>query len=117
MKKKIILVVVFAGLVGLIFGLALSVKLDIFSSVTAQSQEQAPEITPALNVISIEDAIINVASVTGKAVVSISTEHTEKMGNRMMRFNQPFGGGVPGQQDESFKKFFEDFFGQMPERE
>ncbi|MBM3245572.1 MAG: peptidase, partial [Candidatus Omnitrophica bacterium] len=34
----------------------------------------------------------------------------------MMRFNQPFGGGMPGQ-DESFKKFFEDFFGQMPERE
>jgi serine protease Do len=67
----------------------------------------------------LEDAVIQVASTTGKAVVSISTEHTTKIrspGIRRYRFSSPFdtspfGGGDP------FEKFFDDFFGQIPERE
>lgn len=60
----------------------------------------------------IEDAIIKVADITGKAVVSISTEHTAKIrGTRSFYFNSPLG------QDDPFRKFFEDFFGEMPDRE
>lgn len=60
----------------------------------------------------IEDAIIRVADITGKAVVSISTEHTAKVrGTRSFYFNSPLG------QDDPFRKFFEDFFGEMPDRE
>ena len=63
-----------------------------------------------------EDAIINVANTTGKAVVSISTEHTAKIGGgKRYYFSYPFGSS-PGE-DESFRRFFDDFFGEMPERE
>jgi serine protease Do len=67
----------------------------------------------------LENAVINVAGTTGKAVVSISTEHTEKVqgsGQRKLYFNQP-GGAPPGQNDETFNRFFNDFFGGMPDRE
>lgn len=64
-----------------------------------------------------EDAIINVANTTGKAVVSISTEHTTKIkGGRRYYFRAPFGESPFGE-DESFRRFFDDFFGQMPDRE
>jgi serine protease Do len=77
----------------------------------AQGQEAA---APSLEGFKMEDAIINVASVIGRAVVSISTEHTEKVsGGRRYYFNSPFGQG----QDDPFRKYFEDFLGQMPERE
>jgi len=60
----------------------------------------------------LEDAIINVAKNAGPAVVSISTEHTQKMqGAKTFRFNTPFG------QNDPSRKFFEDFFNQMPDRE
>ncbi len=63
-----------------------------------------------------EDAVINVSDTTGKAVVSISTEHTAKIGGvRRYYFSQPFGGSQG--EDEFFRRFFDDFFGQMPERE
>ena len=57
-----------------------------------------------------EDAVINVAASTGRAVVSISIEHTTKVGGRQF-YNSPLGN------DETFRKFFDDFFGEMPERE
>lgn len=64
-----------------------------------------------------EDAVINVANLTGKAVVSISTEHTTKIKGGRYYFNSPFGGGSPFGNDEYFRRFFDDFFGQMPDRE
>ncbi len=64
-----------------------------------------------------EDAVINVAETAGKAVVSISTEHTEKI-NSSRRYYRRFP-SVPGQnnEDELLRRFFDDFFGQMPDRE
>ena len=64
---------------------------------------------------SMEDAVINVANTAGKAVVSISTETTAKsQGIRRFYFGQPgdspFGGG-------DLERFFNDFFGDIPERE
>jgi serine protease Do len=65
-----------------------------------------------------EDAVVNVANTTGKAVVSISTEHTTKIkGAKKYYFGSPFGGESPFGEDEFFRKFFDDFFGEMPDRE
>jgi serine protease Do len=64
-----------------------------------------------------EDAVINVANTAGKAVVSISAERTTKVSTgRRFVYRSPFGESPFGE-DEFFRKFFDDFFGQMPERE
>ena len=112
-SKKIFFALTFI-LVGLVAGLVLSSRLDIFSS--AQSQN-APAVS--LEGYKMEDAVINVARTAGQAVVSISSEHTAKLGgrgtNKRLYFNAPFGQSPFGQ--DEFRKFFDDFFGQMPERE
>ncbi len=60
----------------------------------------------------LEGAVINVANTTGKAVVSISTEHTARLSERRkVHFNSPFGN------DETFRNFFDDFFGELPQRD
>ncbi len=87
----------------------------ILGNVAAQGQ---PAASPSLEGFNMEDAVINVANTTGEAVVSISTEYTAKIrGGRRFSFNSPFGGQSPFGEDESFRRFFDDFFGQMPERE
>ncbi len=64
-----------------------------------------------------EEAIVKVANIAGKAVVSISSEHTTKVrSGRRFYFNYP-GGKSPFGEDDPFRKFFEDFMGEMPERE
>ncbi len=57
----------------------------------------------------LEEAFIKVSDEIGPAVVSISTVHTEKVSSK-----QYFG---PFSDDEFFRQFFKDFFGEMPERE
>ncbi|MBU4473081.1 MAG: Do family serine endopeptidase [Candidatus Omnitrophica bacterium] len=116
MKKNKIVFFALALFMGLLLGIAIAVKLDIFSSV--QGQEQGQDIaTSSYEGFSMEDAIINVANTTGKAVVSISTEHITKVkGTKRFYFDTPFGGSPLGEND-SFRKFFEDFFGDIPDRE
>jgi serine protease Do len=65
-----------------------------------------------------EDAVINVANTTGKAVVSIGVEHTAKIrgGGQRLYFNSPFGESPFGE-NEPFRRFFDDFLGEMPDRE
>ncbi|PIP20219.1 MAG: hypothetical protein COX40_05925 [Candidatus Omnitrophica bacterium CG23_combo_of_CG06-09_8_20_14_all_40_11] len=111
MKRKIIFFSI-ALLVGLTIGVVLTVKLNLILPV--HSQEVA---APSLDGFRMEDAIINVANTAGRAVVSISTEHTEKTkGGRRFYFSSPFGASPFGEED-SFHRFFEDFFGELPERE
>ncbi|MCM8780754.1 MAG: Do family serine endopeptidase [Candidatus Omnitrophica bacterium] len=81
----------------------------IFMSVTNLLSAQNP--TFSAEPSSIEEAVVRVANTTGKAVVSISTEHTTKVRGRRFYFDYPFG------EDDFFRKFFEDFFGELPERE
>lgn len=82
----------------------------------AMAEAQAAALPSADN-IGIEDAVINVAGVTGKAVVSISTEHVTKIkGRKRIYFNQPFGNSPFGE-DDPFRRFFDDFLGQIPDRE
>ncbi len=72
---------------------------------------QVPEANPAKQ---LEGAFIEVAGRVGPAVVSISTEVTEK--GRARRYS--FGGGSPfGFEDDIFDRFFQDFFGEMPQQE
>ena len=120
MRKKILFFSI-ALLAGLVLGLMLAVRLDIFSP--AQSQQSAASPTsknlaaPSFEGLQMEDSVINVANTTGKAVVSISTEHTEKIkGGKRFYFRRPFGESPFGE-DEFFRKFFDDFFGEMPDRE
>ena len=74
---------------------------------------------PSLEGFNMEDAVINVAATTGRAVVSIGTEHTAKVsGVRRYYFRgNPYGGGFSQGEDETFRRFFNDFLGEMPERE
>jgi len=98
MKRKIIYFGL-ALLTGLFIGLLISAKLDIFT--TAESQTPPKETSlSSYDGSGLEDAIIRVASSTGKAVVSISTEHTTKIKGVKRAFpGQPFGGNPPFEQD------------------
>jgi len=110
-------------LAGLILGLMLAIKADIFTSAEGESpaapilETEVPQ--AAQGTIGIENAVINVANTTGRAVVSISTEYTTKIrGGRRYYFNTPFGGGdSPFGEGDPFRRFFDDFFGGMPDRE
>ncbi len=62
----------------------------------------------------LQNAFVAAAAHVGPAVVSISTEQTERVATR---YAQPFGQQPFGGQDELYNRFFRDFFGEMPERE
>ncbi|MCM8770541.1 MAG: Do family serine endopeptidase, partial [Candidatus Omnitrophica bacterium] len=58
---------------------------------------------------SLEEIFVSVAESAGKAVVSISTETAE--GGERFYFRGP---GSPFGEDDFFRRFFEDFFGELP---
>jgi len=104
--------------IGLIIGLAVATRFDFSASSQGQSVPK-PVIADAQSAaaLGIEDAVINVASTVGKAVVSISTEHTEKLGGgpqgqRRFYFEGPSGENPFG--GDPLDRFFDDFFGGMP---
>ncbi len=106
MKRKLLFLgpVLFIGILIVTLGEVLSqdIKVEPF-------QPQAA--------VGLENAVTNVANTIGKAVVSISTEHTTKIrAGARHYFRQPFG-GTPFAEDEPFRRFFDDFFGEMPDRE
>jgi len=68
--------------------------------------------------LDIRNAFIDVASKVGKSIVAISTERTRKVsfggyGNRSRRF----GFRSPFEEQDPIERFFEEFFGNLPERE
>jgi len=118
MKKNRILFGL-AILIGLVIGLLIAIRFDISAPVQSQSTETKvnPSTPASLEGFNMEDAIINVANTTGKSVVSVSTEHTTKVGGtKRYYFGSPFGESPFGE-DDFFRRFFNDFFGEMPERE
>jgi len=93
--------------IGVVVGVLISIKLNFLPDLNSQVLQTESGYTP----LSIEEAIINVANTVGKAVVSISTEHTERLGGiRRYYFGFPF-------EDDFFRRFFDEFFGEFPERE
>ena len=108
MKKKIL----FFG-IPLVAGLALG--LAVAAQNTAAPVTQNRSLSSGMP---LEDSVINVAGTTGRAVVSISTEHKERMrGGRSFYFNAPFNGSSPFGDEDFFRRFFENFPGEMPEKE
>ncbi|MBD3245644.1 MAG: Do family serine endopeptidase [Candidatus Omnitrophica bacterium] len=62
------------------------------------------------NIGDLQEATVKVANSAGKAVVSISSEVRET--RQPFFFESPFGGNR-----EPFERFFEEFFGEMPQKE
>ena len=105
----------------LFLGIALLVGICAgFSPAQSQTEKKQPTAAaPSFEGFRMEDSIINVAGTAGKAVVSISSEHVTRMqGNRGKRFYYRFPSGEsPFGDDDHFRRFFDDFFGEMPDRE
>ena len=124
MKTKKIFRGVSFLVLGLAAGLFYSARFNF--STAAQSQPASKVETAAFNPTGtfegfhMEDAVINVANTAGKAVVSLTVEHASKMesrpGARRFYFNSPQEQSPFGN-DDPFRKFFDDFFGDLPERE
>ena len=109
-KHKISTAILFL-FIGMIIGLGIAVKSNIFSKSaatvdgTAQNKQIKPEIT-------LQDAFTNVAETVGPAVVSIVTEVTQKIPTRRYYFGPPREFS-----NDEFDRFFKDFFGEVPEQE
>lgn len=117
MKKRILFLGLFF-LTGLAAGIMLTAKLDLFPN--AESQNVKPAVVSTSENVGLQDAVINVAGTTGKAVVSISTEHVTKIkspGRRYYFGPTPFGNESPFGQEDPFRRFFDEFLGDLPERE
>lgn len=119
MKRKIL----FFGAAlcaGLVLGLTLAVKSDIFSTAESQNTPLKQNLSAPFKAgLPLEDSVVNVANITGKSVVSISSEfRPQPRKSRGFYFNAPFGGQEsPFGNDEFFRRFFDDFFGEMPDSE
>ncbi|MDP2921537.1 MAG: Do family serine endopeptidase [Candidatus Omnitrophota bacterium] len=64
---------------------------------------------PPREALSLQDAFVNVSKEVGQAVVSVSTEHTERYQTRYYPFAQF--------EDQFFNDFFNDFFVEGPQKE
>jgi serine protease Do len=116
MKKRNLFIAGLFLAVGIVLGVALTLKFDLFQQAESQDLKPPPATILPQNV-GLEDAVINVANTTGKAVVSISTEHTTKIrGAKRYYFNLPFGES-PFSGEDPFRSFFDDFMGDFPDRE
>jgi len=118
-RKRLLWALMFV-LIGVGAGLLIAARFDISS--TAQSQQafrpQAQSSGASLEGMPMEDAVINVADRVGKAVVSITVEQVAKVKGGVRRFN--FGrpnNDLPFNENDPFRRFFDEFFGEMPERE
>jgi len=107
-KRRNIIFVIGILIAGAIFGFIISAKLNL--NPTGNAEAPTSPISESSNYAkALEEAFIKVSEQVGPAVVSISTVRTEKVSRR-----QYFG---PFNDDEFFRQFFRDFFGEMPERE
>ena len=73
------------------------------------SAPKNPPPSPSEAYYNLETAVSNVATKLGKSVVSITSVIQERA-ERNFYFSSPY----TGQEDELFRKFFEDFFGNIP---
>jgi len=125
MKRVIFYMVILGIALGLIVGIVMYAKRDVSqvreykAPLTDVDARQIQSTIGVRGEFDIENAFINVADAVGKAVVAISTERTHKVALRRpgLRFKRFGFGGPFGDKEDPFDKFFEDFFGQLPERE
>jgi serine protease Do len=105
LRKNKIKVWGLALVVGVVFGFLLAARLNFLAPTGAENKG----ISPYINEQALENNFVRVAKQVGPAVVSISTEHTEKAGGG--QYFQFYGGDEFG---GLFDEFFRDFFGDMP---
>jgi serine protease Do len=105
-----------ALVLGLLVGIIVTARFNLLPLINADSktdvvkEQEVPGDQPeSLYADSLEGAFIKVADEVGPAVVSISTERVTKMRRRV--YESPFG------RDDFFDRFFQDFFGEIPDRE
>jgi len=94
--------------IGIIIGLAIAGKFNLTPA--SISESNVPEASLLSANTDFSTAISKVAEIVGPTVVSIRTESVQRYRSRQYFF------GSPGN-DEPFDRFFEDFFGESPERE
>jgi serine protease Do len=113
-------------LLGVVAGLVVSARFNFPAQALSQPsvKTEIPSSTqsPSFEGYRMEDSVINVAATTGKAVVSVTVEQVTKVGGRpgvrRFYFNSPGNGQQsPFGENDPFSRFFDDFFGDMPERE
>ncbi|MFA6216250.1 MAG: Do family serine endopeptidase [Candidatus Omnitrophota bacterium] len=118
MKAKRIFLGARILLSGVIIGFLILVKFS--DPALAQNQntlKPAGAADPGRFQDNFQNAVIDVAETAGKAVVSISAERvSQSPGMRRFFYGHPYGQDSYGD-DDPFRKFFEDFFGEMPDKE
>jgi len=103
MRKKLLLFLIIFSVSSLIYADDKSPKSP------AVGTKSVPAVSSDIHV-DLEDAVTKVAAKLGKAVVSITAVIQEETG-RNFYFSSPY----TGQEDELFRRFFEDFFGNIPQ--
>ncbi|MFA5060241.1 MAG: Do family serine endopeptidase [Candidatus Omnitrophota bacterium] len=95
---------------GIILGFTIAARINVSPEAIAQ---------PISDSVNFSDAIENVSEQVGPTVVSIQTEKIAKPRVQQRRYYaSPFGGGSESPfEDDLFNRFFEDFFGEMPDFE
>ncbi len=114
MKAKIIILRAAILKPAFVFSLIAAVGLNFYSSAFGRDLKQ--DDAASFEGFNFEDAVIKVANTTGKAVVSINAEQTEKIpAARRYHFNAP--GNQAYDEDEILRRFFENFLDEIPDRE
>lgn len=113
--KKRRAIFVSALILGLVIGIFVTVKFNLSPLINAEEKAagrpasgQGETVAAGSHLLD-ESAFMKVADEIGPAVVSISTERTERIRSRF--YESPFG------RDDFFDQFFRDFFREQPERE
>jgi serine protease Do len=101
-------------LFGIIIGFFLAARLNVEGRLESATVDSPQNAAGTGQMWQFEDAVSSVAEKIGSAVVSISSESIEKPQQQARRV-YPFGES-PFEEDP-FRKFFDDFLGQIPERE
>jgi len=109
MRKRKVFLGTFLIFIGTVSGFLLSARFGL--QTLAESQNVSQQNSPGVST-SLEEGVVRVAGTSGKAVVSITSEHTQRIGGRRYSY-----GGSPFGDDEFFQRFFGDFFGEIPDKE
>jgi serine protease Do len=114
MNKKRLIFFSVALFCGVIIGLIIAAKFNFEPGLkSATTSEVLNSSLLSTSNVPFEHAVINVADKVGKAVVSISSESVEHVQYGRKNIS-PFGSQ---NEDDPLKKFFDEFFGEMPDRE
>ncbi len=110
LRKSKVKIWILALCFGAVFGFLLAARLNLLPPTKAEYEVAK---LPAINEQALENSFVAVAKKVGPAVISISTERTEKVGGPRTYFRF-FG---DDELERYFEDFFRDFFGEIPKRE